>query len=78
MTIDLSIMLVVAVLCTEHSWTHGTREVVDVVFPIKGCDVRSTQSSITLVANEVQSSKVIGFAEGVLALTILFINWEEF
>ncbi len=34
-TIDLSVVLVVAVLCTKHSWAHRTSEMIDVVFAVE-------------------------------------------
>jgi hypothetical protein len=39
MTVDLSLMLIVAVLGPEYSWTNGAGEVFDMVFPLEGGNV---------------------------------------
>ena len=38
-TIDLSIVLVVAILGAKYRRAHRASEVVNVVFPVKGCDI---------------------------------------
>lgn len=76
-TIDLPIVLVVAVLSAKHSGTKGTREMVDVVFPFESRDVGSSESSTTLIAEQAESSEVICLAERVLTLTIFVVGGEE-
>lgn len=39
MAINLSVMFVVAVLRSEHRWTYGACEVVDMIFVVERCDV---------------------------------------
>ena len=39
MAVDISLVLVIAVLGAEHSGTHGTRKVLYVVFTVQGGDV---------------------------------------
>jgi hypothetical protein len=62
MAIDLAVVFVVTVLRSEHSWAYGAREVIDVVLLIQSSDIRSSECSITFLADKIQSSEVIGFA----------------
>lgn len=39
MTVDLSVMLIVAVLSAEDGRTKGARKMVDVVLPLQRCNV---------------------------------------
>ena len=39
MAIDLAIMLVVAILCTENGRTHGASEMLDVILSIECRDI---------------------------------------
>jgi hypothetical protein len=50
---------------------------VDMVLPVKSCDVGSTESAVTFVAYQVQPPEVISLAQRVLASALLVINWEE-
>lgn len=78
MTVDIAIVLVVAVLSAEHSRAHAARKVVDVVLAIKCSDVRAAQRSAALVAKQAKTSEVVGFAEGVLSVAIVVVGGEEF
>lgn len=49
MTVDLPLMLVVAVLRSKYRWTHRAREVVDVVLLVEGGNVRTTKRRVTLI-----------------------------
>lgn len=76
-TIDLPIVLIVAVLGPKDSRTEGAREMVNMIFPFQGRDVGSPEGAPTLVAEQAKSSKVISLAKGVLALAIFVVGWEE-
>lgn len=39
MAVHLPIVLIVTILCAEHSWAYRAGEVIDVVFPIQSCDI---------------------------------------
>ena len=60
MTVDASFVFVIAILSAENSGTDGAGEVFNVVFSIEGSNVRATKCSATVVAQEIQSSKIIG------------------
>lgn len=76
--VDVGIMLVIAVLGAENSIAHGTRKVIDVVFSIQSSNVGASQGASTLVAEKAESSKIVGFAKRILALTITVVRREEF
>lgn len=75
--IDLPIVLIVAVLRAKNGGTERACEMVDMVLPFQGCDVRSPEGATTLVAEQTESAKVIGLAKGILALAIFVVGWEE-
>ena len=78
MAVDLAIVLVVAVLRSEYCWACRACEVINVILSLQGCDVRTAQSTVALIADQIKTSEVISFTKGILALSILFIDWEEF
>lgn len=75
--VNLLFVLVITVLSAENGRTHRAREVVDMIFVVKRSDVRSTKRGVALVAQETQTTKVVGFAQRVLASILLVVNWEE-
>jgi hypothetical protein len=76
-TVYIAFMFVVGVLSTKDSWADGTGEVLDMVFAIQSCDVGASQSTTTLMAEEVQSSKVISLTQWVLATAVFGVDGEE-
>lgn len=52
MAVNMSIMLVVAILSAEDSRAKRAGKVVDVVFAIEGRDVRAPKSTATLVTQQ--------------------------
>ena len=66
MAVDMAFMLVVGVLRAEHSWADAAGEVLDVIFSIKGGNVRPTQSTAACVAEKVEPSEVVRLAERIL------------
>ena len=43
MAIDLAIVLIIAILGAEYSWTHRARKVLNVIFPVEGGYVRASE-----------------------------------
>lgn len=76
-TVYISLVLIVAILCTEHCWTDGARKVLNVILALEGCDVRTAKCTATGEAEEVQSSEVVGLAERILARWLIGY-WKEF
>lgn len=74
---DLVIVLIVTILSSKYRWTYRTGKMVDMVFSVEGSNVRPAKSSITLVADEIQSSEVVGLAKRILTLGAFFIYREE-
>lgn len=77
MTVYIAFMFVVGVLSTKDSWTDRAGEMFNMVFAIESCDVGASESTTTLVAQEVQSSKVISLTQWVLSAAILGVDGEE-
>lgn len=75
--IDLSIMLVVAVLGAKDSRTERACEMVNVIFTFQCRDIGSPESAATLIAEQAESSKVVGLAKGVLAVAVFVVGREE-
>ena len=78
MTEDLSVMLIIAILCSKDSWTDRTREVLNMVFSVQRGDIRPTERRAALKTQKIKATKVINFTQGVLAVTLLIIQWKEF
>lgn len=77
-TVDHTIMLIVAILCSERRWAHRASEMFDVIFAFECCDVGSSQSSTAIEAKQIQAAKVVGLAERILAGSTLIIDRKEF
>ena len=75
--VDISLMLVVAILGPEDRRAKRACKVVDVVFSIKGGYIGASQCAAALVAQETETSKVISLAERILALSILIFGWKK-
>lgn len=78
MTVDVSVVLVVAVLCAERRRAHRAREMVDVVLSIQRRHVRASKGATALVAQEVKPTKIVGFAERILSATVFAVDGKEF
>ena len=78
MAIHFAFMLVVAILRAEDGGANGASEMLNVVFAIQCCDVGASQSTSAFVAKQVKTSKIVGFAKRILALSALVVNREEF
>lgn len=77
MAVHLAIVLVVAVLRPKDGRTDRTRKVLDMVFPVDGGNVGSSEGATTFVAEKVQSTKVVRFAKRILLRAPWFIHREE-
>lgn len=77
MAVDLAFMLVIGVLCTKYSWTHGAGEMFDMVFTLQGRDIRAAQSTTTLVTEQIQTSKIVDLAKGILSTAIFPVDREK-
>lgn len=75
--INLSIVLVIAILGAKDGSTKRACEVVNVIFPFQGRNVGSPEGATTLIAEQAESSKVVGLAKGVLAVAIFIVGREE-
>ena len=75
--VDISFMLVVAVLGPKDRRAKRTCKMVDVVFSIKGGNIGASQCAAALVAEETETSKVISLTERILPFSILIIGWEK-
>lgn len=60
---DATVVLVVAVLWAEYSRANRASEVLDVELATQGCDITATKRTIALCADEVETSKIVGFAK---------------
>lgn len=78
MAVDLPIVLIVAVLSAKDGRAERARKMVDMVLPLKRCDVGSSQSPAALVAEEAKASKIVRLAQGILALPIFILGRKEF
>ncbi len=56
----VTVVLIIAVLRAEYRLTERAGEVINMVFAIESCDIRSSQSTSALVAEQIKSSEVIG------------------
>lgn len=74
---NVALMFVVAVLGAKDGGTDGAGEVLDVVFPVQGGDVGSSQSTSAGVTQEIQTAEVVCLAERVL-IRRLVGDGEEF
>ena len=75
--VDVAPVLVVAVLGAKGRRAHGTGEVIDVVLSVDGRHVRAPQCAATIMADEIEPSEVVGFAEWILSIAGLVIDREE-
>ena len=53
MAVDLALMLVVGILRTKNGRTHGAGEMFNVIFAIQCCDIGPTQSTTTLMTQQI-------------------------
>ena len=77
-TVYLPLVLVVTILSTKDSRAHGAGEMFNVVFSLNSCDIRSAERPSTRVAQQVESPKIIGLTQRVLANAVLVIHRKEF
>jgi hypothetical protein len=61
MTVYLSIMFIVTILWSEYGVAERARKMFDVIFLIESSDVGSPQCSSTRGAQQIESSKIVGF-----------------
>ena len=74
---NLTIMLIVAVLCSKYRWAYGARKVIDVVFLIQCCDIRPSERPIAFMTDQVQPPEIVSLAQGVLPVAAFVVDWEE-
>ena len=74
---DIPFMFIVRVLRAEDGRTDAAGEVFDVIFAVEGGDVGAAESTTAGVAEEVEASEVVGFAEWVLVGRVVG-DGEEF
>jgi hypothetical protein len=77
MTVHTALVLVVAVRSPKNGWAHGTREMLNVILSVQSGNVRPAKSLAALVAEQIESSEVVCFAQWVLPGGLLR-HGEEF
>lgn len=76
MTVNVTVVLVVAVLRSKDRWTYRASKVLNVIFSIQCSDVRTTERASASMTKKIQASEVICFAQGVLVWG-MFGNGKE-
>ena len=78
MTVNLALMFIVTILGPKNGWTDRTSEMFNVIFPFQCSDVRTPKSTPAIEAKQIQTTEIVGFAQGKLAATISSVQGEEF
>ena len=78
MTVDFPLVFIVRVLGSKHGVAKRTRKVFDMVFFIEGRDVGPAKRRSTSRAKEIDTTKVVRFAERVFETRVGFFDGEEF
>lgn len=78
MTVYFPLVFIVGILGSKYGVAKRTREVFDMVLFIEGSDVRSPERGTTGGAQEIDSTKVVCFAERVFQTCLGFLDGEEF
>lgn len=60
MTVNVALVLIVAILSPKNGWTDGTSEMVDMIFSFKRRNVRTAKSTPAVETEEIQATEVIG------------------
>lgn len=76
-TVDLVLVFVVAVFRAEDRRTDGAGEVLDMIFPVQSSDVRTSQGTAAVMTQQIQSSKIVGLAEGIGRGALAVVGGEE-
>ena len=76
-TVDIALVLVIAVLGAKNSRADGTGKVFDVVFPIESSNVRTAKCTATLVTEEIKSPEIVGLTQWILVWRLVR-NRKEF
>jgi hypothetical protein len=74
-TIHITFMLIIAIFGTELCRTDGAGEMFDMVFPFQSCNVGASEGTAARMAEEIETPKVVGFAERVLIWT--FVRYRK-
>lgn len=61
-TVNVAVVLIIAVLCAEYCVTERAGEVVDVILAVESRDVGASQRTSALIAQQVETSKVVCLA----------------
>jgi hypothetical protein len=79
MTVRLAFVLVVAVLRAKRKATYVASKVFDMVLAIESRDETATQWAPTVIAQQIETTKVICLTQWVLAvaITVLIFYWKE-
>lgn len=78
-TVNLSLVFIIAVLRAKNCWTDRASEMLDVVFAIQGSDIGAAKSTSAIETQEIEATEVVSLAQRILSTFILFIvDREEF
>lgn len=77
-TVNVAVVLIIAILGAEYRVTERACEMVDVVFAVESGDVGTSERPSTLIAQQVESSEIVRLAKRVLPFAILAVDRKEF
>jgi hypothetical protein len=79
LTVRLAFVFVVAVLRAKRKATYVASKVFDMVLAIESLDESVTQCTPTVIAQQIETTKVICLTQWVLAvaITVLIFYWKE-
>ena len=77
MAVHFILMFVVTILSPEDGRTHGAGEMLYMVFSIQRSNVGSSQSTPTLITEEVQASKIVSLAQRIFASSVGVLDRKE-
>lgn len=76
--VDLTIVFIVAILRAKDGRAHGTRKVIDVIFVVESGNIGAAQGPVTLMTDEIESTKIVGLAERILiSRSVLLVDGKE-
>ena len=80
MAVDLTGVLVIAILRSKDGWTNRASEMLDVKLHVQGGDIASSEGSATFGTDKTQALEVIGLTEWILRFSIgrTAVDREEF
>ena len=75
--VDFSFVFVVAVLSAKYCRAQRASEMVDMILPVKSCDIGPAKGTATLMAEKIEAAKVISLAKWILTCSIVVVGRKE-